>query len=55
VQVSSSSFPAWEPNLNTGHPLGVDALPDRVIATQHVLHTVGAASSVTLPLLEADP
>ena len=55
VQVSSSSFPAWEPNLNTGHPLGVDALPDRVIATQQVLHTAGSASFVTLPLLEADP
>jgi uncharacterized protein len=55
VQVSSSNFPAWEPNLNTGHPLGVDALPDRVIATQQVLHTAGAASFVTLPLLEADP
>ena len=55
VQVSSSSFPAWEPNLNTGHPLGVDAVGDRVIATQQVLHTAGAASFVTLPLLEADP
>jgi putative CocE/NonD family hydrolase len=55
VQVSSSSFPAWEPNHNTGHPLGVDALPDRVIATQQVLHTAGAASFVILPLLEADP
>jgi putative CocE/NonD family hydrolase len=55
VQVSSSSFPAWEPNLNTGHPLGVDALPDRVVATQQVLHAAGAASFVTLPLLEADP
>jgi putative CocE/NonD family hydrolase len=55
VQVSSSSFPAWEPNLNTGHPLGVDAIGDRVVATQQVLHTAGAASFVTLPLLAADP
>ena len=55
IQVTSSSFPAWEPNLNTGRPLGVDTLPDRVIATQHVLHTVGSASHLTLPLLEADP
>jgi putative CocE/NonD family hydrolase len=55
VQVASSSFPAWEPNPNTGHPLGVDALPDRVVATQQVLHTAGAASFVTLPLLEGEP
>jgi putative CocE/NonD family hydrolase len=55
VQVSSSSFPAWEPNLNTGHPLGVDALADRVVATQQVLHTAGAASFLTLPVLDAEP
>jgi uncharacterized protein len=55
VQVSSSSFPAWEPNLNTGHPLGVDALPDRVVATQQVLHTAGAASFLSLPMLEGEP
>jgi predicted acyl esterase len=55
VQVSSSSFPAWEPNLNTGHPLGVDALSDRVVATQQVLHTAGAASFISLSMLDGEP
>jgi putative CocE/NonD family hydrolase len=55
VQVSSSSFPAWEPNLNTGHPLGIDALPDRVVATQQVLHTAGAASFISLSMLASEP
>jgi putative CocE/NonD family hydrolase len=54
MQVSSSSFPAWEPNLNTGHALGVDALPDRVISTQQVLHNAEAASFISLPVVEGE-
>ena len=51
VEVSSSNFPHWDRNLNTGNPLGVDALPDRVVATQTVLHEQGFASRLVLPTI----
>ena len=50
--VTSSSFPAWEPNPNTGHPLGVDGIGDLVVATNQVLHEPDAPSSISLPVLE---
>lgn len=52
VHVTSSSFPAWEPNPNTGNPLGVDALTDVVVARQCVRHDAVAASAITLPVLD---
>ncbi len=55
VQVTSSGFPAWEPNPNTGRALGVDTVSDRVVATQAVLHAPGAASRIRLPVLEGAP
>jgi putative CocE/NonD family hydrolase len=55
VQVTSSSYPTWEPNPNTGHPLGVDTISDRVIATQHVLHAPGVTSCIRLPVLARVP
>ncbi len=51
VQVSSSDFPQWDRNLNTGNAIGVDGVGDRIVATQTVLHEAGMASAVTLPLL----
>jgi putative CocE/NonD family hydrolase len=52
VEISSSNFPHWDRNLNTGNPLGVDALSHRVVATQTVLHERGYASRLVLPTLE---
>jgi putative CocE/NonD family hydrolase len=52
VEISSSSFPHWDRNLNTGNPLGTDSLADRVVATQTILHERGFASRLLLPTLE---
>ena len=54
VHVTSSSFPAWEPNPNTGRPLGVDALGDLVVATNMVMHSADAPSAISLPVLDSD-
>jgi uncharacterized protein len=52
VEISSSSFPHWDRNLNTGNPLGTDSLADRVVASQTVLHERGFATRLLLPILE---
>jgi putative CocE/NonD family hydrolase len=52
VHVTSSSFPAWEPNPNTGRPLGEDRVRDFVVATNAVWHEHDAPSAITLPVLE---
>ena len=51
VQVSSSHFPHWDRNLNTGNPVGTDKLSDRKVAIQTVLHDAGHPSRVVLPVL----
>lgn len=52
VEISSSNFPQWDRNLNTGNPAGTDTISDRVVATQFVLHEAGSASKITLPVLD---
>ena len=52
VHVTSSSFPTWEPNPNTGRPLGVDGIGDLVVATNLVLHERDAQSVINLPVLD---
>jgi putative CocE/NonD family hydrolase len=52
VEISSSNFPHWDRNLNTGNPLGVDALSNRVVATQTVLHERAHATRLLLPTVE---
>lgn len=52
VHITSSSFPAWEPNPNTGHPLGVDGVGDAVVGTQTVWHDASAPSVITLPVTD---
>ena len=52
VEFSSSNFPHWDRNLNTGNPLGMDALSDRVVATQTVLRERGFASRLVLPTVQ---
>ncbi len=51
VQVSSSNFPRFDRNPNTGAPFGTD---DRLKpAEQHIFHSAEYPSRVVLPILEA--
>jgi putative CocE/NonD family hydrolase len=51
LQVTSSNFPRWDRNPNTGHPLGVDGPNDLRVAQQTILHDAEHPSHVTLPLV----
>jgi putative CocE/NonD family hydrolase len=51
VDVSSSDFPLWDRNLNTGGPIGSEGALAAVVATQAVLHDAAHPSHVTLPVL----
>lgn len=51
LDVSSSDFPQWDRNLNTGGPLGQEGPGDAVVATQTVLHDAHHPSRITLPLI----
>ena len=50
LDVSSSDFPHWDRNLNTGRPLGGEGPEKAVVATQTVLHDQARPSRVTLPV-----
>ncbi|HXT35215.1 MAG TPA: CocE/NonD family hydrolase, partial [Chloroflexota bacterium] len=50
LQVTSSNFPRWDRNPNTGHPIGVDA--ELAVAHQRILHDREHPSHVVLPLVE---
>jgi uncharacterized protein len=52
VDVSSSDFPQWDRNLNTGGPLGAETLDRAVVANQAVLHEGRYPSRITLPIVE---
>ena len=47
--VSSSDFPQWDRNLNTGGPFGKEGREAAVVATQTVLHDRARPSRLTLP------
>jgi hypothetical protein len=49
LDVSSSNFPQFDRNLNTGHPIGKDAAG--VPALQTIYHQVGCASYIDLPVI----
>ena len=49
LQVTSSNFPRWDRNPNTGHPFGADA--DVCPAEQRILHDREHPSHVVLPLV----
>jgi uncharacterized protein len=51
VQVSSSDFPQWDRNLNTGGPLGDEGPAQARVATQTVLHDANHPSRITLPVV----
>jgi putative CocE/NonD family hydrolase len=47
LQLTSSAFPGWDRNMNTGHELGTDAVG--VVARQSIFHTSEFPSSLLLP------
>jgi putative CocE/NonD family hydrolase len=49
LQITSSCFPRWDRNPNTGHPVGADA--DLQVAWQTILHDVEHPSHVVLPIV----
>ena len=50
VQVTSSDFPQWDRNLNTGKSPGAEGLSSAIAATQVIYHDADHPSSVTLPV-----
>jgi hypothetical protein len=49
LHVTSSSFPRWDRNLNTGAPFGTDSQPR--VAHQTILHDAAHPSQVILPII----
>ncbi|MCC6944493.1 MAG: CocE/NonD family hydrolase, partial [Thermomicrobiales bacterium] len=49
VEISSSNFPRFDRNLNTGNPIADDASPR--IAHQTVFHDAEYASHILLPVI----
>ena len=51
VHVSSSSWPLWDRNLNTGHPVGMDTQIE--IAEQTIYHDAQHPSHIIFPIVPA--
>jgi putative CocE/NonD family hydrolase len=51
VDISSSDFPLWDRNLNTGNAFAAEGLSAAVAATQIVLHDRAHPSRITLPVV----
>jgi hypothetical protein len=51
LQVTSSNFPRWDRNPNTGHPFGTDSEADLRTADQTILHDTAHPSHVVLPIV----
>jgi putative CocE/NonD family hydrolase len=49
VDITSSNFPRWDRNPNTGHTFGADS--ETVVAHQTILHDPDHVSYVTLPIV----
>ncbi|GCF07790.1 CocE/NonD family hydrolase [Dictyobacter arantiisoli] len=49
LDITSSNFPRWDRNPNTGHDLGVDS--ELAVAHQTILHDAAHPSFVSLPLI----
>jgi putative CocE/NonD family hydrolase len=52
VDITSSSFPRFDRNPNTGHPLGVDGPDDLRPSLQTIFHDGDRASHIVLPIVE---
>lgn len=53
LEVSSSNFPKYDRNPNTGHPIGVDA--ETRAATQRIFHDSKHPSHLILPVIPRGP
>ena len=51
LEISSSNFPRFDRNPNTGHPIGQDG--ETRVAHQSVWHTSARPSHVLLPVVPA--
>ena len=51
VDVTSSSFPHWDPNANTGSPIGSDTIAQLVTAVQTIFHDAARPSHILLPVV----
>jgi predicted acyl esterase len=49
VQISSSNFPQFDRNMNTGNPIGEDARG--IVALQTIYHQPRFASYIDLPVI----
>ena len=49
LEISSSCFPDWDRNLNTGHPIGENA--EIKVAMQEVFHNPAYPSHIILPVI----
>jgi putative CocE/NonD family hydrolase len=52
VTISSSDFPQWDRNMNTGGALGTEGPSDALTATQIVLHDAEHPTHVLLPVVQ---
>ena len=52
VNISSSDFPQWDRNLNTGGTIGFEGALTMKTATQTILHTESYPSHLSLPILQ---
>jgi uncharacterized protein len=52
IEISSSDYPQFAPNPNTGEPFGQDAASQP--ATQTILHDAAHLSKVTMPIIPSD-
>lgn len=51
LEVSSSNFPQFDRNMNTGNDVGVDGIGARIVATQTVFHDAARPSRLILPVV----
>jgi putative CocE/NonD family hydrolase len=51
IEISSSNFPRYDRNLNTGGRIGYESLSDARAAQQTIFHGGGMASHVILPVI----
>jgi hypothetical protein len=52
VEISSSNFPHWERNTNSGNVSALDSYSSLVVATQILFHDTQRPSRVTFPMIE---
>jgi putative CocE/NonD family hydrolase len=52
VEVSSSNFPYFDRNMNTGNPVGKDSSDKAILAVQKIFHDSKYSSCLVLPVLE---